>query len=198
MVSSPTEQEFEWIRSAQAGDREAFRQLAERQADALYCCAHALCRDRHRAEDLAQETLVAAWQSLGRFDGRCRFSTWLYGILRHKYLKSSRRRRPDLVDLDQIGSQALEQRAPPPGKAAEELEDALRVRRAVASLPSDHRSVIELRFFGGASLEEIATLLDCPLGTVKSRLHHGLEKLRKMELSVNLFAAGRESLVRKP
>jgi RNA polymerase sigma-70 factor (ECF subfamily) len=65
----------------------------------------------------------------------------------------------------------------------------------VAALPDEHRAVLELRFFAGASLDEIAALLGCPLGTVKSRLHHGLEKLRRARISVNLFAGSGESPV---
>jgi RNA polymerase sigma-70 factor (ECF subfamily) len=68
----------------------------------------------------------------------------------------------------------------------------------VASLPEEHRLVVELRFFAGATLEEIAAALGCPLGTVKSRLHHALEKLRQMHLAVNLFAASRETRESKP
>jgi len=67
--------------------------------------------------------------------------------------------------------------------------DAQRVRRAVASLPEEHRLVVELRFFAGATLDEIAAALGCPLGTVKSRLHFALEKLRQMSLAVNLFTS---------
>ena len=59
-------------------------------------------------------------------------------------------------------------------------------------MPEEHRLVVELRFFAGATLDEIATALGCPLGTVKSRLHHALEKLRQMNLAVNLFTSTRE------
>ena len=85
-----------------------------------------------------------------------------------------------------------------PDRCAEASEDARRVRQAVASLPEEHRLVVELRFFAGATLEEIAAALDCPLGTVKSRLHHALEKLRQMKLAVNLFAPSRETRESKP
>ena len=71
-------------------------------------------------------------------------------------------------------------------------EDALRIRRAVANLPEEHRLVVELRFFADATLDEIAAVLGCPLGTVKSRLHHALKKLRQMDLTVNLFTSDRE------
>ncbi len=121
---------------------------------------------------------------LGRSDGRCQFSTWLYGILRHRFLKG--RRRSALSFPYRMLLTVIAMRPARP-IVAETSEDAQRVRQAVASLPEEHRLVVELRFFAGATLDEIATALDCPLGTVKSRLHHGLEKLRRMNLAVNLF-----------
>ena len=186
----------ELIGRAQAGEAGAFERLAHEHAARLWRCALALGHDRHGAEDLVQETLVEAWRSLARFDGRCRFSTWLYGILRHRFLKAKRRRsaaQPSTSDvLDGDSSTAS------PDQRAEASEDARRVRRAVARLPEEHRLVVELRFFAGATLDEIAAALGCPLGTVKSRLHHALEKLRHMNLAVNLFEASRESGESKP
>ena len=80
----------------------------------------------------------------------------------------------------------------------EQSEDAQRVRRAVADLPDEHRQVIELRFFADAALDEIAAILEVPLGTVKSRLHNGLKKLRKQNLVVNFFPSAGESPARLP
>jgi RNA polymerase sigma-70 factor (ECF subfamily) len=199
IVTANTEAEHDLVCRAQTGDSAAFQRLAERQAEALFSCAITLCRDRHWAEDLVQETLIEAWRSLGRFDRRCRFSTWLYGILRHRFLKGIRRRgRTAPAWPEALSDEALVQIEPTPRSAAERSEDALRVRNAVAGLPDEHRAVVELRFFAGASLDEIAATVGCPLGTVKSRLHHGLEKLRQMNLAVNLFPSERESPVRKP
>ena len=138
-----------------------------------------------------KETLVEAWQSLARVGGRCEFSSWLYGILRHRFLKG--RRQHNAARLSE--SDGLDQSpcsASTPDHSAELSEDARSIRRAVANLPEEHRLVIELRFFAGATLDEIAAALGCPLGTVKSRLHHGLTKLRQMNLIVNLFAPDRE------
>jgi RNA polymerase sigma-70 factor (ECF subfamily) len=196
-VNAHEDDEPEWIDRAKAGDTAAFQRLAERHAACLWRCALALGKDRHWAEDLAQETLVEAWRSLARFDGRCRFSTWLYGILRHRFLKGRRGRNKAEV----LSPKALDQEPccdDSPDGFAEASEDARRVRRAVADLPEEHRLVVELRFFAGATLDEIAAALDCPLGTVKSRLHNALEKLRKMDLAVNFFASSRETRESKP
>ena len=191
-MNTPEDDQRELIDRAQAGEATAFARLAERFAVRLWRCALALCKDSHWAEDLVQETLVEAWQSLARFDGRYGgFSSWLHGILRHRFLKGRRQqnaaRRSASDGLDQTPCTAHT-----PDRSAEMSEDALRIRRAVANLPEEHRLVVELRFFTGATLDEIAAALGCPLGTVKSRLHHALTKLRQMNLTVNLFTSDRE------
>ncbi|MCU0977632.1 MAG: sigma-70 family RNA polymerase sigma factor [Pirellulaceae bacterium] len=190
MNTNPAD-EAEILRRAQDGQAAAFGRLVELHAEPLWRCARALCHDDHEAEDLAQETLVEAWRSLRQFDGRCRFSTWLYGILRHRFLKARRKPRP-AVGGDETAARQPSREAEPLA-AAQQAEDARLVQTALAALPDEHRAVLELRFFAGAALDEIATLLGCPVGTVKSRLHHGLEKLRREKIAVNLFAGFGES-----
>ncbi len=196
-VNAHEDDEHELIDRAKAGETISFERLAGRHAAPLWRCAMALGKDSHWADDLVQETLIEAWRSLARFDGRCRFSTWLYGILRHRFLKGRRGR----YDVGLSASDALGQEqctARSPDQSAEASEDARQIRRAVTSLPEEHRLVVELRFFAGATLEEIAAALGCPLGTVKSRLHYALEKLRQMNLAVNFFASSRETKESKP
>ena len=189
--------ERELIDRAQAGEAIAFERLAEQHAARLWRCALALCKDGHWAEDLSQDTLVEAWRSLARFDSRCKFSTWLYGILRHRFLKGRRHQNAARLSApDALGQVPCTAYAP--DRSAEASEDAQRVRRAVASLPEEHRLVVELRFFADATLDEIAAALGCPLGTVKSRLHHALAKLRQMHLALNLFTSCRETRGKEP
>lgn len=192
------ENEHSWILRAQSGDSNAFQRLAEWHVEPVCRYALAMCGDRHVAEDLAQETLFEAWRSLTRFDGRCRFSTWLFGILRHRFLKHVRRpaNREAHRELDTVADQLADADASPAIRL-QQAEDAVRLRQALDRLSDEHRQVLELRFFAEAALDDIADLLSVPLGTVKSRLHNGLEKLRKQNLSVNLFPPAGESPARR-
>ncbi|QDV28511.1 ECF RNA polymerase sigma factor SigW [Planctopirus ephydatiae] len=197
MEGNRTYSESELIRRIQAGESGLFQELARRHSESLLRCAFTLCRDQQFSEDLAQEALLEGWRFIGRFDGRCQFSTWLYGILRHRFLKSLRRKSLQephswLLDADPL----MTAETIDPVHQLQLNEDASRLRQAVALLPDEHRQVIELRFFAEASLEDIAAVLDVPLGTVKSRLHNGLEKLRQQKITVNLFSNTRESGVK--
>ena len=196
----------EWLdllARAREGDAEAFCLVAQECEARLFSQAVALCRDESAAEDLVVETLGEAWKSLARYDGVCRFSTWLYAILVHRYLKQVRRARTQPVPLSRLGvEEAMSGRevlenfpAPQPGplEEAEREELSAQVDQAVAVLPDKHRQVILLRFYEGASLAEMAVLLGCSVGTVKSRLHHALEKLRRMKMPVNLLELGRDT-----
>ena len=176
----------ERIARARRGDRRAFGEMAERLGPRLVQSARALCRDDRLAEDLAQETLVEGWKSVGRFDGRCAFSTWLHGILRHRFLKSLRhaRSRPALHLLADPPDPEDDSR-PGPSDVAEEGDRREHLLRLLAGLPGEQRRVVEMRFFGDASLQDIATALDCPEGTVKSRLHHALRTLRENRMNLS-------------
>ncbi len=192
----------ELLARARAGEAEAFCRLMEESEGRVFRQALALSGDVSVAEDLVAETMVGAWEGLGRFDGGCRLSTWLYAILLHRFQKHVRRVRSRPApaaaqDAEEQGRRvdALESHEdgrPTAAQAAQSGESAERMRQAVAGLPEEHRSVLMLRFFEEASLAEIAAALGIPVGTVKSRLHHGLEKLRQREEVVNLWAERRD------
>ncbi len=193
----------ELLARARAGEAEAFCRLMEPAEGRLFRQALALAGDVPAAEDLVAETLIGAWEGIARFDGGCRLSTWLYAILLHRFQKHVRRLRSRPApaaagDAAEVGRMArvLESVAdggPTACEAAQRVESAERMRRAVSGLPEEHRTVLMLRFFEEASLSEIASALGIPVGTVKSRLHHGLEKLRCREDVVNLWAERRDS-----
>ncbi len=172
---------------SQAGDPEAFGRLIDLHATRLYRQAVALCGDETTAEDLVQQTLVAAWQSIARYQPTCRFSTWLYSILLHrhwKWLRAARHRPQVRTPLETPGKPAPREPpaapGPTPAETVEQEEQRAWLREQVNQLPEIHRQVIGLRFFAEASLEEMAAALGCSTGTVKSRLHHALKKLRKL------------------
>jgi RNA polymerase sigma-70 factor (ECF subfamily) len=171
---------------AQSGDPTAFDQLAREVGPRLIRSAHAFCGDTHLARDLAQETLFEAWKSIARFDARCALSTWLHGILRHRFLKSLRRakHRPSLQLLADTPD-PTDSTQSSPADAAGDRDQATLLRQQVATLPEEQRLVVELRFFADASLEDIAAALECPEGTVKSRLHHALRNLRENKLNLS-------------
>jgi len=194
--SNATEDELaDDLAPARLGDTLAFSRLALAHEARLFQQALALCGNLSTAEDLAAETLIEAWKSLPRFRGGCRFSTWLYGILVHRFQKHVRRlkgRPPSLGSLSTSDADASEDRlariaAPELGVAeqAAQRETACQLRQAVDQLPPVHQAVILLRFFEQARLPEIATALRIPLGTAKSRLHHALERLRQMPNVMN-------------
>jgi RNA polymerase sigma-70 factor (ECF subfamily) len=179
---------------ARAGDAEAFCRLTEPLQTRLLRQATALSGDVSAAEDLVAETLVAAWKSLARYDESCRFSTWIYAILLHRHQKWRRRARSRPVSLawlpvferDPLVARQENVPSPEPSPA----EDAARneasghLRECIDRLPEKHRRIILLRFFEDASLPDMAHVLGCPVGTVKSRLHHALEKLRRIKMNL--------------
>ena len=181
---------------ARAGETSAFCRLASAHEGRLLQQACGLARDASAAEDLVAETLVEAWRSLSRYDGTCRLSTWLFSILLHRHQKALRRARSRPIPLAALPSAEAEERrqaqeelpaaGPSPADEVMRREAADRLREAVAALPEKHQRVILLRFFEEASLPEIGAVLGCSVGTVKSRLHYALEKLRGAQHGLNL------------
>jgi RNA polymerase sigma-70 factor (ECF subfamily) len=185
MPPFPTDRHADLVALAQDGDLSAFSRLMEELQPQLMGQALAFCGDNQRAQDLVQETMIAAWKSLPRFDGSCRFFTWLYVILlrQHRRALGWFSRRLPLATLEQ---QAAARRfEPATARESTEAEEAELLRAMLAALPARHREVVRLRFYVEASETEIAAALGISPGTVKSRLHNALTKLRRMKEKVN-------------
>jgi RNA polymerase sigma-70 factor, ECF subfamily len=184
----------DFLTPARAGNAEAFCRMIEPLQTRLLRQAVSLSGDVSTAEDLVSETLVEAWKSLARYDESCRFSTWLYAILLHRHQKWVRRAKSRPIAL--AGMPALERDEllarqenvaspePSPAEDAARNETSKRMRECIDRLPEKHRQILLLRFFEDASLPDMAQVLGCPVGTVKSRLHHALEKLREMKMNL--------------
>ncbi len=181
---------------ALAGDADAFGEACRAYETRLLRQALALCGETSLAEDLAQDTLVEAWRSLRRYNRRCRFFTWLCAILLNRYRNTlrARRARPlaSLAGNDETEFQdsidTVTDHRSSPDQAAHLCDQASLVRACIQSLPTKHQQVIYLRFYADDSLEGIAMALGCSVGTVKSRLFHALDKLRRMNTLCALAA----------
>ena len=152
------------------GDLTAFEGIVERWQGPLINLAFRFCRDRGRAEDMAQEVFVKVFKSLRSYRGRSAFSTWMFAVATNLYRASLRRQAPPAVPLDAVAELA------DPHTAHGLLEDEDRrevVRRAVSSLPARYRDAVVLFYFFGMDLGAAARALDLPEGTVKARLHRG-------------------------
>ncbi len=163
--------------------RQQFEALVLPQLDALYRTALALVHNREQAEDLVQETCLRAYRAFERFDGQhCR--AWLLTILRHTHVSRWRHdgRGEQSVPYDDETS-ALSQRALPVAKSAEEaaLADVFAedLERALACLPDESRLMLLLAYVEELSYAEIAQVMDCPIGTVMSRLHRARRALEE-------------------
>jgi RNA polymerase sigma-70 factor (ECF subfamily) len=175
-----------------SGDRDAFRELIERESGAVVRICHRVLGNLHDAEDAAQEAFVTAYRSIGTWRGEGPLGAWLARIavrvaLRHAGRRSRTR---ELAWIDPPAAAYLGAAASEGGASARALggddpaqvvlrqERSDRVRWAVASLDEPYREVVALRFFGELSLAEIAMTSGRPIGTVKTHLHRGLLRLR--------------------
>jgi RNA polymerase sigma-70 factor, ECF subfamily len=147
----------------------------------IHRAALVLVRDPWDADDLAQETFLVFADNLDKFQQRSSIYTWLYGILLNLERRERRRQGTHLRKLQTIAS-SIESMSAEIRSAETSLEwKELRcgLWSQVARLPDGQRQALVLRFSEGLRYEEIATVLDCPLGTVKSRIYHGLLALRR-------------------
>jgi len=186
VVSS--EEPLDLVKLARRGDEASFNALFRLYENRLVRQAILLCGDESSAHDLAQDAMFEAWKSVARYNGECRFFTWMCSILIHCHRRAIRRQRPtpfswllgfdrdraqDLLDVstDALGT---------PADVAQEEERARVLRRCLARLPEKQRQVVYMRFYVDDSLDGIAVALGCSVGTVKSRLFHALDRLTRM------------------
>jgi RNA polymerase sigma-70 factor (ECF subfamily) len=176
--------DLELVKRAQRGERAAFDLLVLRYQHKVVKLVARLLRDPAEAEDVAQEAFVKAYRALGSFRGDSAFYTWLYRIAVNTARNSiaSRQRRPlDYeADLSENEQSAVESRmrhtdTPEANVLSEEIHRT--VNRAVEELPEDLRTAIILREVEGLSYEEIAQAMDCPVGTVRSRIFRAREAI---------------------
>jgi RNA polymerase sigma-70 factor (ECF subfamily) len=172
------------VERAQAGDREAYEQLARTSARRLFLVASRILRDTDAAEDAVQGALIAMWRDLPALRDPDRFEAWTYRLVVRQCHNHARRERRIGVH---VGDLSRDMRASGDDFVEVTLRDQL--GRAFDSLSSEHRTVVVLHHLVGLPIAEIAEILDVPYGTVGSRLHHAMRALR-----ASLDAAERSAL----
>jgi RNA polymerase sigma-70 factor, ECF subfamily len=141
----------------------------------LRAFALSLCRNRDRADDLVQETLVRACENMSTFTPGSNMGAWLTTILRNHFYSEHRRRRREVEDVDGVQAASL-MIGPHQIASLEHLE----LRAALARLPDEMREVLHLVFASGLSYGEAAQICGCAVGTIKSRVHRARAMLFKM------------------
>jgi len=183
-----TDEDSDLVRRSKTGDVNAFGELVERYQSLVVGFCYRLLGNREDAEDIAQETFMRAFRAIRRFQPRAKFSTWLLTIAKNlslNLLRDERRRRRDVhvATVFEEEMQAVElvpSHNPGPDEALRQDERAERVRKALFELSDVHRSIILLRDFEGMTYEEIAKVMRCRKGTVKSRLSRARDHLKEV------------------
>lgn len=163
------------------GDAEAFEVVYDRHSRIAYSLAFRLLGDRQAAEDLVQDAFLAVWRGAGGYSvARGSVRNWMLSILHNRGI--DRLRALGAMSRRQEALQQVELRRPEePDAAALGIERAMAgsVREEMSALPAEQHQVLDLAYFGGFTHMEISEMLDVPLGTVKSRMRLGLERLRR-------------------
>ena len=176
---------------AQDGQEIAFRELVRRYQRPVFSLIYRMVRDRETAEDLAQETFIKVLNAIDSYRPEHKFSSWIFKIANNAAIDHLRRRDPDLLSLDgapdAVSAERQEATALQVRAAGESPLDELEARElgshiesAIARLRPEYRACIMLRHVEGRAYEEIAAILDLPLGTVKTYIHRARGELRDM------------------
>jgi RNA polymerase sigma-70 factor, ECF subfamily len=174
----------ETVRRFLDGEEEAFSQIVRAWEGKVYSLAWRMLGNREDAQDIVQETFLSIFKSMGSLRDPARFSTWLYRIALNHCRSRWRSRPADLSLSEQIfESEGNEEGFPSGFPAAPHSGEALEtldiIRKALAGLSENHRTAIILKEYIGLSLEEIASVMGCPLSTAKSRVYHGLRDVQR-------------------
>ena len=156
------------------GDKLALRELYDQHGPDIHRFISSKLYDAHEAADAFQETMMHVWQNAHKFESRSSARTWILSIARNKAIDRVRKLSRIVIkeadtDIPDDSSDAL--------KAIESLEDAANLKDCLTHLSERHRSAVHLAFFDDLSYDEIAEIENCPVGTIKTRIHHAKKLL---------------------
>src|SRR5215467_15753046 len=159
------------------GSREAFEQLYRAWQTRLFRYLLRMVGDTGTAEELTNDTMVAAWKAAGSFKGQSKPSTWLFAIARNKALNAMRGQHPVMVEVETAMAVAASSDSPEVSVSRGSLHAVM--KQALQELSVEHREVIELTFYQELSYQEIAEIMQCPVNTVKTRMFYAKKKLQE-------------------
>lgn len=171
-------EELSLIGRVAAGDIESFKTLYGAYQRRLFAYALKMLDDPGDAEELCNDVLLEVWRQARQFGGRSKLSTWVFGIAHHKALNALRKSARG-ADLTLDDAARTPDAGPGPEAEAERRDTREMLGAALSKLSREHREVVELTFYHGFSYEEIAQIVNCPAGTVKTRMFHAKQKLRE-------------------
>lgn len=179
--NGPANEDAKWIQRSVAGDTQAFGCLVAKYQDRLFNSMVHFLRNETEAEDVVQESFVLSFTRLSKFKGNSSFYTWLYRIACNTAISRGRKKRPrvsverDLGD----GGTGIGGNVDSPDARLEANERARQLHEALDRLSDEHRMILVLREMDELSYEEIAEILEMPVGTVRSRLHRARSQLKE-------------------
>jgi RNA polymerase sigma-70 factor (ECF subfamily) len=170
----------------QKGDKAAFDLLVLKYQSKVFAIVSRFIRDQDEVADVSQEAFIKAYRALANFRGESQFYTWLYRIAVNtakNYLVAKSRRPPaadvDVADAEYYsGSEYLKDLGTPESHLLRDELESL-ISKVIAELPEDLRTAVSLREYEGMSYEEIADIMDCPVGTIRSRIFRARESIDK-------------------
>jgi RNA polymerase sigma-70 factor, ECF subfamily len=174
----PQPSQTELIRSIAHGDRRAMQILFAQHRLRVYRFALRLVDDKDAAEDVVSEVFLEVWRHAGSFEGRCRVSTWLLAITRNRALSMLRRRPLDRLDGGEAA--AVPDYADDPEAAVQKRQLSAILAHCLTRLSPAHREVIDLVYYHGRSIDEVAVITGVPPNTVKTRMFYARNRIAKL------------------
>lgn len=188
-----TDYELLLIKRSKKGDTDSFEQLVSNYQVSAYNIAYRMLGNKEDASDCTQDAMIKVFRSISKFKGNSSFSTWMYRIVINTCKDFIRKKKEVLyLDNDIKGEEGnikreLEDSSDTPETILERKELKKEIEKAIMEINSDHREVIVLRDIREYSYEEIAEILDCSIGTVKSRINRGRKALKDVLLKSSSF-----------
>ncbi len=177
------DREHKLIREAIEGDEQAFAELVYATQGLVYTCCLRVLRNPQRAEEAANEAYLRAWRGLAGFRFQARFSSWIFRIAHNAAVRMATKRRLDTVSTDDerhLGLAAVASEEPMVERKLEAEDELALIRELMNELPENQRKALELAYLEGIEYRDAATVLGCPVATLKTWVHRGRKRLREL------------------